>query len=415
MKQQKVEERHKPSRPFTREDFNRVRRVLRRKVLFTQGDVAVGYGALLAGCRFFAGYPITPATETAEILSQLLPKVGGTCIQMEDEIASMGAIIGASWSGAKSMTTTSGPGFSLMQENIGYAAMTETPCVIVDVQRSGPSTGQPTEGAQGDIMQAKWGSHGDYELIALSPSTVQECLDFTIEAFNLAEAYRVPVILLTDGIIGHMREKIVLPEFEDLDIIWRKEPIKPKEEFQPFSDDGTKIPEMAIFGTGYHTYITGLTHTENGYPSTDNQPDHDRLVKRLCDKIRINSEKIIQVERDFSEEPWRQDARRDKTIGIISYGVTSRAVNYAVKLLRRDGIIIDHLRIITNWPFPEKEVTELSERTDRIIVPELNLGQVYHCVKEAVAGRCEVVPLWKTGGEMHTPKEIIETIKGKAY
>ncbi len=412
MKKQKAaataEPNYRPTRPFTREEFDRVRRVLGGKVVFIQGDAAVSYGALLAGCRFFAGYPITPATETGEIMSQLLPKVGGACIQMEDEIASVGAIIGASRAGVKSMTATSGPGFSLMQENIGYAAMTETPCVIVDVQRSGPSTGQPTEGAQGDIMQAKWGSHGDYELIALSPSTVQECLYLTIEAFNLAETYSVPVIVLTDGIIGHMREKVVLPEFDDLTFAWRKEPTKPKEEFQPFSDDGTKIPEMATFGTGYHTYITGLTHSESGYPATDSQPDHHRLVKRLCDKIRTNCDKIIRVEKDFSDSP------QDGTIGIISYGVTSRSVYAAVKTLRQEGMNIDHLRIITNWPFPEKEVAELSERVGRIVVPELNLGQVYHCVRAAVTGKCEVVPLWKTGGEMHTPAEIIELVKGLA-
>jgi len=410
MKRQKAspeaESKYKPAKPFTCEDFNRVRRILGERVVFIQGDAAVSYGALLAGCRFFAGYPITPATETGEILSRLLPKVGGICIQMEDEIASVGAIIGASRAGAKSMTATSGPGFSLMQENIGYAAMTETPCVIVDVQRSGPSTGQPTEGAQGDIMQAKWGSHGDYELIALSPTTVQECLDLTIEAFNLAETYSVPVILLTDGIIGHMREKVVLPEFKDVEIIWRKEPTRPKEEFQPFFDDGTKIPEMAIFGTGYHTYITGLTHAESGYPATDSQPDHHRLVRRLCDKIRTNRERIIRVERDFP------NAHTDRTTGIISYGVTSRSVYNAVKTLRREGMKIDHLRIITNWPFPEKEVAELSRRADRIVVPELNLGQVYHCVREAVAGRCDIVPLWKTGGEMHTPSEIVQAVKG---
>ncbi len=406
-KQNMISDKYKPARPFTKEDFERVKRVIGKKVLFSQGDIAVGYGALLAGCRLFAGYPITPATETAETMSRLLPRVGGVCIQMEDEIASVGAIIGASRCGAKAMTTTSGPGFSLMQENIGYAAMTETPCVIVDVQRSGPSTGQPTEGAQGDIMQAKWGSHGDYELIALSPSTVQECLDLTIEAFNLSETYLVPVILLTDGIIGHMREKVILPEYEDIEISWRKEPSKPKEQFQPFSVDDSKIPETAIFGTGYHTYITGLTHKESGYPSTDNQPDHHQLVERLCDKIRVNKEKIVRVERDF------EDPNGEKSIGIVSYGVTSRTVYYVVKALRRERMKIDHLRIITNWPFPEKEVAELSERVDRIIVPELNLGQAYHCVKEATEGRCEVVPIWKTGGEVHTPSEITEVIKGK--
>jgi 2-oxoglutarate ferredoxin oxidoreductase subunit alpha len=405
--QDTITNKYKPARPYTKEDFERVRRVIGKELLFAQGDIAVAYGALLAGCRLFAGYPITPATETAEIMSRLLPRVGGVCIQMEDEIAAMGAIIGASRCGARAMTTTSGPGFSLMQENIGYAAMTETPCVIIDVQRSGPSTGQPTEGAQGDIMQAKWGSHGDYELIAISPSTVQECLDLTIEAFNLSETYLVPVILLTDGIIGHMREKVVLPEYDNLDIAWRKEPSKPKEQFQPFSADNSKIPETAIFGTGFHTYITGLTHKESGYPSTDNQPDHHRLVERLCDKIRINKQKIIRVERDF------EDSDDKKNIGIVSYGVTSRTVHYVMKMLRREKVKIDHLRIITNWPFPEKEVAELSRRVDKIIVPELNLGQAYHSVREASEGRCEVVPIWKTGGEVHTPSEIIDIIRGK--
>ncbi len=402
-----TDSKYRPARPFNRDEFDRVRRILGEKVIFVQGDSAVSYGALLAGCRFFAGYPITPATETGEVMSQLLPRVGGVCIQMEDEIASVGAIIGASRTGTKAMTATSGPGFSLMQENIGYAAMTETPCVIVDVQRSGPSTGQPTEGAQGDIMQAKWGSHGDYELIALSPSTVQECLDLTIDAFNLSEKYSIPVILLTDGIIGHMREKVVLPEFDDVEIVWRKEPTKPKDEFQPYSDDGSQIPEVAIFGEGYHTYITGLTHSETGYPATDSQPDHHRLVKRLCDKIRNNRDKIIRVQRDYSDGGPR-------ATGIVSYGVTSRSVNSAVKTLRQEGLKVDHLRIITNWPFPEKEVAELAERVDRIIVPELNLGQVYHSVKEAVAGKAEIVPLWKTGGEMHVPREIAELVKGRA-
>lgn len=395
-----------PNRPFTEEDFNRVRRILEENILFIQGDVAIGYGALLAGCRFFAGYPITPATEIAETLSLLLPKVGGVCIQMEDEIASMGAIIGASRSGAKSMTATSGPGFSLMQENIGYAAMTETPCVIIDVQRSGPSTGQPTEGAQGDVMQAKWGSHGDYEIIALSPGTVQECLDFTIEAFNLSEMYSVPVILLTDGLIGHIREKVVIPEYQDILLARRKEPTRPPKEFKPYLTDETKIPEIARFGTGYHTYITGLTHAESGYPCTDSQVDHDRLVRRLCDKIRDNRQNIIRVERDYEEQP------DGKTVGIVSFGVSSRPVNDAVKTLRQNGIKIDHLRIITNWPFPEEEVLKLAERADRIIVPELNLGQVYHLVREVVGGRCDIVPLWKTGGKIFTPNEIIETVNG---
>jgi 2-oxoglutarate ferredoxin oxidoreductase subunit alpha len=398
--------RHIPARLFAAEDFARVRRALGRKVLFAQGDIAVAYGALLAGCRFFAGYPITPATETAEIMSRLLPRIGGSYIQMEDEIASIGAVIGASWSGAKAMTATSGPGFSLMQENIGYAAMTETPCVIVDVQRSGPSTGQPTEGAQGDIMQAKWGSHGDYELIALSPSTVQECLNLTIEAFNLAETYRVPVIVLTDGLIGHMREKIVLPEYDDINFVSRKTTAKAAAAYRPYDNDGTNIPEMANFGTGYRVYITGLTHKESGYPSTDSQADHHRLVLRLCNKIRDNVGKIGKVQRDY------QNGSGDRTVGIISYGVTSRSVFQAVKELRQRGFAVDHLRIITNWPFPEAEVAELVSRCRRTVIPELNLGQMYHLVREVSSGANDLVPLWKTGGELHTPQEIIEGVTG---
>lgn len=398
-----IDTKYKPKRPFNKEEFDRVRRVIGGKVLFIQGDIAISYGAMLAGCRFFAGYPITPATETAEIMAVMMPKIGGLCVQMEDEIASVGAIIGASRSGVKSMTATSGPGFSLMQENIGYAAMTETPCLIANVQRSGPSTGQPTEGAQGDIMQAKWGSHGDYELIALSPSTVQECLDLTIEAFNLAEIYKTPVILLTDGLIGHMREKVILPEYEELEIKWRSAPSKSKKEFVPFADDGSKIPETANFGEGYHTYITGLTHKETGYPSTDNQSDHDRLVRRLCDKIRDNRDNIIRVERDYDNSK--------NSIGIISFGITSRTVFYAVKNLRSKGIQVNHLRLITNWPFPEKEVFELSKKCDKIIVPEMNLGQTYHMVKEEAGANCEVVHLGKIGGQMFTPKEIIDAVK----
>jgi 2-oxoglutarate ferredoxin oxidoreductase subunit alpha len=395
-----------PARPFTAGDFARVRRAIGKSVLFVQGDIAVGYGALLAGCRFFAGYPITPATETAEVLAQLMPKIGGAYVQMEDEIASIGAVVGASWAGAKAMTATSGPGFSLMQENIGYAAMTEAPCVIVDVQRSGPSTGQPTEGAQGDIMQAKWGSHGDYEIIALSPSTVQECLDFTIKAFNLAEEYRVPVIVLTDGIVGHMREKIILPEYDQLNLVWRKEPSIPKGSFQPYVDDGSKIPEMGIFGQGFRTYITGLTHKESGYPSTDSQSDHHRLVKRLCDKIRDTHPQSVAV------EVPRQGGggRRTKRVGVVSYGITSRPVRHAVLELRGRKLSVEHLRIITNWPFPEHHVAELTDRVEAVFVPELNMGQVYHLVREAAGRDCRVIPLWKTGGEMHTPQEIIDSV-----
>ena len=247
-----------------KKEYDRLLKILGKQSHFIQGDVAVTYGAILAGCRFFAGYPITPATETAEIFARLMPKIGGSCLQMEDEIASIGAVIGAAWTGAKAMTTTSGPGFSLMQENIGYACMTETPCVIVNVQRSGPSTGQPTESAQGDIMQARWGTHGDHEIIALCPSSPQESLNIMITAFNLAEKYRNPVIVLTDGDVGHMREEVVIPKRKDIKLEHRKSPSKDKEKFKPFKAGKDKVPEMANFGTGYHTYVTGLTHKDNG-------------------------------------------------------------------------------------------------------------------------------------------------------
>ena len=253
-------------------------------------------------------------------------------------------------------------------------------------------------------MQAKWGSHGDYELIALSPSTVQECLDLTIESFNLSEIYKVPVILLTDGIIGHMREKTVIPEYDDLDLKWRTIPTKPKDEFLPYFDSGSGIPETADFGNGYHTYITGLTHKDTGYPTTDNQPDHDRLIRRLCDKIRLNRHKIVRVQKDY-------DGKSKDSIGIVSYGVSSRTVFYVVKQLRKEGKKVNHLRIITNWPFPEDEVRELSEMSRQILVPELNLGQVYHSVKEAAYNYCEIIHLGKIGGVMHTPDEIIQAIK----
>jgi 2-oxoglutarate ferredoxin oxidoreductase subunit alpha len=391
---------------FEKKEFDRILRILGPKVQFLQGDLACSYGALLAGCRFFAGYPITPATETAEIMARLMPKAGGTYVQMEDEIGSIGAVIGSSWAGARSMTATSGPGFSLMMENIGYAAMTEAPCVIVNVQRSGPSTGQPTEGAQGDMMQVKWGSHGDYEVIALAPNSVQECLDLTFEAFNLADRYRVPVFIMTDGEVGHMREKITMPDFKDVKFTPRKKPGRKTKDFQPFAvPDGTKVPAMATFGEGFHTYATGLTHTEKGYPSTDKQPDHDRLVRRIVEKVRDDVDKLTRVEKDY-EKGKKSDA------AVVCYGVSSRPVRHAVKELRRKGMKIDILRLITVWPFPAKEVAALGKRTKGIIVPEMNLGQIIHPVEQAVKGQCPVRPVSKIGGVIHRPQEIIDAIKG---
>jgi len=391
---------------FDKKEFDRIRRVLGPKVQFLQGDLACSYGALLAGCRFFAGYPITPATETAEIMARLMPQAGGTYIQMEDEIASIGAVIGSSWTGARAMTATSGPGFSLMQENLGYAAMTEAPCVIVNVQRSGPSTGQPTEGAQGDMMQVKWGSHGDYEIIALAPNSVQECIDLTFEAFNLADQYRIPVFVMTDGEVGHMREKITLPDYKDVKFTPRKKPKKKTKAFEPFADtDGDKIPPMANFGEGFHTYATGLTHVEKGYPSTDKQHDHDRLVKRLVAKVRDNVDKITDVEKDY-EKGSKSD------VAVVCYGVASRPVRHAVKELRKKGKKIDMLRLRTVWPFPVKEIEALAKRTKRIVVPEMNLGQIVHPIEQAVKGRCPVKHVPKIGGVIHLPKEIIDAIRG---
>jgi 2-oxoglutarate ferredoxin oxidoreductase subunit alpha len=385
-----------------RKEYERARKVLGDSPAFTQGDIACAYGAILAGCTFFAGYPITPATETAEEMSVLLPRVGGTYIQMEDEIASMGAVVGASWTGAKAMTTTSGPGFSLMQENIGYACMTETPCVIINVQRSGPSTGQPTEPAQGDMMQARWGSHGDYEMIALAPNSVQECLDLTIEAFNLSERYRNPAIVLTDGEVGHLREKILIPEFDDVRILEREKPTIPREEYVPFGGGEAVIPPMATFGDGYRTYVTGLTHTEKGLPATGSAAEHTKLVTRLCEKIRRNSAALERVEERFMKEA---------DYAVVSYGVASRVALNAVRRLRRLKKKVGYVRLVGLWPFPEERIFKIARQVKGILVPEMNLGQILHPVREAVQGRCRVELLPKVGGEIHTPAEIMEAME----
>jgi 2-oxoglutarate/2-oxoacid ferredoxin oxidoreductase subunit alpha len=369
--------------------------------LFAQGDVACAYGALLGGCTFFAGYPITPATEVAEAMSRLLPKIRGVSVQMEDEIASISAIIGASWAGRRSMTATSGPGFSLMMEGIGYACMTETPCVIVNVQRSGPSTGQPTEPAQGDMMQARWGSHGDNELIVLAPNSVQECVDLTAKAFRLADRYRNPVFVLTDGEVGHMREKIVLPKDEDIVIPPRTPPSTPPGEYVPFKAVEGKIPEMATFGTGYHTYVTGLTHRENGLPATDDAAEHTALIRRICEKITDAVDELTDVERDEEE---------GATVGIVSYGISARSAAGAVRLLRGQGQKVSHLRLRTVYPFPEDVLKDFAEPLDRIVVPEMNLGQVCHNVREALDGAARVEKVSKIGGEIITPDEIVRAV-----
>jgi 2-oxoglutarate ferredoxin oxidoreductase subunit alpha len=368
---------------------------------FMSGDLACAEGAIAAGCRFFGGYPITPATEIAERMSRRMPEVGGVYIQMEDEIASIAAVIGASYTCKKAMTATSGPGFSLMQENIGLAVMTEAPLVIVNIMRGGPSTGQPTMPGQQDVMQAKWGSHGDYEIIALTPSSVQEMFDLTVECFNLAETYRVPVILLADEIIGHMWERVKIPPPEEITQINRKKPKVPPSEYQPFRPGENLVPPMACFGEGYRFHATGLTHNEKGEPQTVSVEHQTRLVQRICDKIRKNADKIIKVEEIMLE---------DAEVAVIAYGISSRAALSAVRKAREVGVKAGLLRLITIWPFPEKHVSKIARRVKAIIVPEMNYGQLVREVERA-ARPTPVVLLSKLGEEPHRPSEIVEAIR----
>jgi len=370
-------------------------------VHFMSGDIACAEGAIAAGCRFFAGYPITPATEIAEHMAARMPEVGGIYIQMEDEIASIAAVIGASYAGLKAMTATSGPGFSLMQENIGLAVMTEAPCVIVDVMRGGPSTGQPTLPGQQDVMQAKWGSHGDYEIIALSPSSVQEMFDLTVEAFNLAETYRVPTLLMADEVVAHMWEKVVIPPAEEVKVVNRKKPKNPPGKYMPFMPDEDLVPPMACFGEGYRFHATGLTHDEYGYPRTQDSDVQMRLVQRLCDKIRKNADKITHVEGKMLD---------DAEVVVVAYGIVARAALSAVRKAREQGIKAGLLRLITLWPFPERHVAKAAEKAGAVIVPEMNCGQMVREVERA-AKTTPVYHLSKLGEEPHTPLEILQAIR----
>ncbi len=365
---------------------------------FWQGNEACAEGAITAGCQFFAGYPITPATEIAEHLAKRLPQVGGIAIQMEDEIASLGAVIGASWARAKAMTATSGPGFSLMQENIGYAFMTETPCVIVNVQRAGPSTGQATKCAQGDVMQARWGTHGDYTPIVLTPNSVQEMFDLTIKAFNLAEKYRTPVVLLSDATIAHMRERLIVPPSNQIEIINRK---KPKQSDKAFFG-AQEIPPMPSVGEGYNVLVTGSTHDAYGIRYTADPIVHRELVERLVRKITKNTNKIVEFE-GYNV--------RDCKIGIVSYGNTSRAVYETVELAEKRGINIGYIRLKTVWPFPSAIVQTMAQNAQMIFVPELNLRQIFYETERAVQGKAPVFPVNKIGGgEMITPEELLAQI-----
>ncbi|MGQ9627066.1 MAG: 2-oxoacid:acceptor oxidoreductase subunit alpha [Anaerolineae bacterium] len=368
---------------------------------FMNGDVACAEGAICAGCRFFAGYPITPATEIAERMSSRLPQIGGIHIQMEDEMASLNAVLGASWGGVKAMTATSGPGFSLMMENLGLAIMTETPCVVVNVQRAGPSTGLPTLVGQGDMMQARWGSHGHYEIIALCPSSPQELFDLTIRAFNLSEKYRTPVLVMADAEVGHMTEKVVIPPPEEIEIYPRRKATVPPDDYLPFKPDEDLVPPIVNFGEGYRIHITGLTHDERGHPVITAEAQ-EKYINRLAEKIRVNRHDIIQV-----EEKYLNDAE----VVICSYGISARTSFLPLEWAREEGLKVGFLRLITVWPFPEEKIRELAGQVRAFVVPEINLGQIALEVERCAAGRAEVILVPHAGGDIHRPESIMEAIK----
>ena len=367
---------------------------------FMNGDVAAAEGAIAAGCRFFAGYPITPATEVAERMAERLPEVNGRYIQMEDEIGSMAALLGASAAGMKSMTSTSGPGFSLMMENIGLGAMMEIPCVILDVQRGVPSTGLPTLVAQQDIMQARWGSHGDYAIVAYCPNSPQEMFNLAISAFNTAEKFRIPVLIMADESVGHMTEKVVIPQREAIHIESRKKPQVPPEQYVPFRPDDDLIPPMALAGEGYSVRMTGLTHDEFGRPAI-NLDAQTRLIPRLVEKVHKHASEIIQM-----EEMMLDDAK----VAVMSYGITSRCVRRSVELARKDGIKAGILRLVTAWPFPETRIRQLASQVEAFVVPEINLGQIVHEVERVVAGQVPVFGVSYHGGGLPSPDTTLKVI-----
>jgi 2-oxoglutarate/2-oxoacid ferredoxin oxidoreductase subunit alpha len=375
-----------------------------RRIRLLQGNEASAEGAVAAGCRFFAGYPITPSTEIAEVLSERLPEVGGRFIQMEDEIASIGAVIGASAAGVKSMTATSGPGFSLMQENLGYAAMAEVPCVIVNVQRGGPSTGLPTKAHQGDMMQARWGTHGDHPIIAICPSSVREAFDFTVEAFNLSEQYRVPVIVLLDEIIGHMREKIEIPDPSEIDTYERRRPTVPPEDYRHYGEGTSTFGPVASFGQGYRFIIEGLTHNESGY--TTNKPEVIAWnMQRLKDKIDLHRNKLARVyEEDCAGAP----------IVVFAYGSTARSALQAVRDARAEGLKVGFFRPLIVWPFPEERLVSAARDARVVIVPELNQGQMRLEVERVNRGRARIVGIEQVDGEMMVPERILDEIRRAA-
>ncbi len=372
-----------------------------KKVALLQGNSACAYGALYAGCNFFGGYPITPSTEVAEVLSVELPKVGGKFIQMEDEIAAMASVIGAALAGQKALTATSGPGVSLKQELIGYACIAEVPCVIINVMRGGPSTGMPTGPGQSDVQQAKWGTHGDHPVIALVPSSVQEIFSETVRAFNLAEKYRMPVQVLYDEIVGHMRERIEFPEPGELEVINRTEPTVSPEDYKPFDPSFGDVPPLAAFGTDYRFHVTGLNKAADGFPTTKaNLVDDEQ--RRQIRKVDGNQPDI-----ELNEEYLTEDAE----VIIFAYGSTARSARYAVNELRKEGVKVGLFRPITLWPFPEKRVAELAKQAKAIVVPELNLGQMILEVERVAKGTCDIVGINRVDGEPINPGQIIAQVK----
>ena len=372
-----------------------------KKARLMQGNEACAEGAIAAGVRFFAGYPITPSTEVAETMAKLLPQHGGKFVQMEDEIASFGAVLGASLAGMKAMDATSGPGFSLKQELIGYAACAEIPAVLVDVQRVGPSTGQPTATSQGDVMQARWGTHGDHPMIALAPWTVRETFDATVMAVNYAERFRTPVILLMDETVGHLRENVELPDDDEIDVYPRRKPKNTRAEgYEPYAPDTDLVPNVADFGHGYHIHVTGLIHDETGFPS--GSPDVTTAsIDRLHQKIEIARDEITHFDEFFMD---------DAEYAVVAFGGTARTAYESVLSARKQGMHVGMIRLMTIWPFADKEIAKVAENVKGLLVPELNYGQLVHEVERAAGGKCAVKSLTKYNKEIFTPEEIVSAL-----
>lgn len=374
-----------------------------KKVALLQGNEACAQGAVYAGAKFFGGYPITPSTEVAEVLSNELPKVGGKFIQMEDEIAAMASVIGASLTGAKSITATSGPGVSLKQELIGYACIAEVPCVIINVMRGGPSTGMPTGPGQSDVMQAKWGTHGDHAAIALAPASCQEIFTETVRAFNLAEKYRMPVQVIYDEIVGHMRERIVFPEPGELEVIDRAKPTVPPEQYKPYDTSFGDVPPLAAFGSEYRFHVTGLNKAQDGFPTTKAEYV-DAEERRQVSKV---ENEVARADIESNDEYLTEDAE----VVIFAYGSTARSARYAVNELRKEGVKAGLFRPITLWPFPEKRVAALAKQAKAIVVAEMNLGQMIHEVDRVSKGACAIAGVFRVDGEPINPGQIMEKVK----